>query len=104
VREVAEHPPHDKEKDKEMGFAKFLAARRADWHSGASKGQKDAPETPHVGLGEGVEVQRDGYGEWTSIKLRDNGEGAGIAQQEVAVSVDGLLNCAPSTNLNGNGG
>lgn len=103
VREVAENPHHDKEKDKEKGFAKFLAARRADWQSGASKGQKDMPEAPHVGLGEGVEVQRDGYGEWASIKLRDNGEGAGISRGEVAVSMEDLISREQTSWWNGTG-
>lgn len=37
-------------------------------------------------MGEGKEVERDGYGHWTRIKLNENGEGVGWADDGVDVS------------------
>lgn len=42
--------------------------------------------TIQPGLGEGKEVERDGYGHWTRIKLNENGEGVGWADDGVDVS------------------
>ncbi|OCF37103.1 hypothetical protein I316_01008 [Kwoniella heveanensis BCC8398] len=54
-------------KEKEGGFAKFLAAKRADW---SRKGkEEDKPEEPSPGIGEGKEVERDGGGGWDNIAV-----------------------------------
>lgn len=37
-------------------------------------------------MGEGKEVERDGYGHWTRIKLHENGEGVGWTDDGVDVS------------------
>ncbi|WVF68617.1 hypothetical protein IAT40_003387 [Kwoniella sp. CBS 6097] len=61
-------------KEKEGGFAKFLAAKRADW---SRKGkEEDKPEDPSPGVGEGKEVERDGGGGWEGIEIVDR-EGLG---------------------------
>lgn len=61
--------------EKEHSFAKFLA-RRTDWSKKKDEEHGIQP-TIHPGLGEGKEVERDGYGHWTRIKLHENGEGVG---------------------------
>ncbi|KIR99396.1 hypothetical protein L804_03024 [Cryptococcus deuterogattii 2001/935-1] len=61
--------------EKEHSFARFLA-RRTDW---SKKKDEEHGSQPIInpGLGEGKEVERDGYGHWTRIKLKENGEGVG---------------------------
>jgi len=70
----------------EKGFAKFLAARRADW-GGKGQAKDDAHDGSQPAIGEAVEVERDGYGEWKSIRMMDNGEGLGVADDAVHVSL-----------------
>jgi hypothetical protein len=66
-------------KEKETTFAKFLAARRPQ------NAQKEAVEEKAAGIGEGREVERDGYGEWSAVKVSSNGDGIGIGQETVDV-------------------
>jgi hypothetical protein len=68
----------------EKGFAKFLAAKRADWQG--HKGHKDVAETVRAGVGEGWEVQRDGYGEWRRLVIDDE-RGAGLSPTSVDVGL-----------------
>ncbi|WWD04165.1 hypothetical protein V865_002231 [Kwoniella europaea PYCC6329] len=73
------HPKEDK--DKEKGFAKFLARR--DW---GRKGKEDEkPEEPSPGIGEGQEVERDGGGNWDRIVIGGKGEGVGWKDGSVDV-------------------
>ncbi|EIW71713.1 hypothetical protein TREMEDRAFT_27484 [Tremella mesenterica DSM 1558] len=66
------------EQQKERRFARFLAVKKMDWpiKSGV-KEQKE--EQRSVELGEGCEVERDGYGHWKKLILHVNGEGLGIS-------------------------
>jgi hypothetical protein len=66
-------------REKERGFAKFLAGRR-------NKGVEEKEKEDKVGLGEGKEVERDGGGLWSKIKLEPNGAGLGMARDAVDVS------------------
>lgn len=70
--------------EKEHSFARFLA-RRTDW---SKKKDEEHGSQPIInpGLGEGKEVERDGYGHWTRIKLKENGEGVGWTDDGVDVS------------------
>lgn len=69
----------EEHKEKEGGFAKFLAGRRL-------QGQpKEAVEEIKAGLGEATEVERDGYGDWTSIQVSGE-DGLGIGDGTVNVS------------------
>lgn len=72
--------PHEKE----HSFARFLA-RRTDWSKKKDEEHGDQPII-HPALGEGKEVERDGYGHWTRIKLHENGEGVGWADDGIDVS------------------
>ncbi|WVQ79391.1 hypothetical protein IAT38_001488 [Cryptococcus sp. DSM 104549] len=65
----------------EKGFAKFLAARRADWSRKGKEDEKVEEVVP--GLGEGSEVERDGYGHWKRIVLDVTGEGVGWGDDSV---------------------
>jgi hypothetical protein len=65
-------------KDKDRGFAKFLAVRR-------NKGPEEKEKEDKVGIGEGKEVERDGGGSWRMIKVGEGGEGVGIALSTVDV-------------------
>ena len=68
----------------EKGFAKFLAARRADW---GGKVPKDSNmEGPSAGIGEGVEVERHGRGVWNWIVFIEDGNGYGVADNAMDVS------------------
>lgn len=82
IRDAAAEPVHPKA---EKGFAKFLAARRADW-GGKSHMKGNMSGDAQLGIGEGVEVERDGYGAWKTIKLKENGDGVGLAEGCVDVS------------------
>ncbi len=68
----------------EKGFAKFLAARRVDW-SGKRQNIDGGSDESQIGIGEGVEVERDGYGAWNFIRMNENGEGVGVAEDAVDV-------------------
>ena len=65
-------------KERETGFAKFLASRKAQ--------PKEEVEEVKAGIEEGIEVERDGYGDWTSIVMVSEGDGMGIGNQSVDVS------------------
>lgn len=39
-----------------------------------------------MGIGAGIEVERDGYGEWSGVRWNDNGEGVGWTDDAVDVS------------------
>ncbi|RXK36360.1 hypothetical protein M231_06397 [Tremella mesenterica] len=66
------------EQQKERGFARFLAVKKMDWQiKSGVKEQKE--EQRSVELGEGCEVERDGYGHWKKLILHVNGEGLGIS-------------------------
>ncbi|OXG25397.1 hypothetical protein C367_03219 [Cryptococcus neoformans Ze90-1] len=67
--------------EKEHSFARFLA-RRTEWSKKKDEEHGDQPII-QPGLGEGKEVERDGYGHWTRIKLNENGEGVGWADDGV---------------------
>ncbi|WVR08230.1 hypothetical protein IAU60_005277 [Kwoniella sp. DSM 27419] len=71
---------HSRDKDGEKGFAKFLAARRADWVRKPKEEGKS--EAPAPGIGEGKEVERDGGGGWGRFKIAA-GEGAGWSHETV---------------------
>ena len=68
----------------EKGFAKFLAAKKADW-----RGERKTEEAPvsqaGVELGPGTEVERNGGGGWRRSELDDNGEGLGLVDDAVEV-------------------
>jgi hypothetical protein len=66
-------------KEKERGFAKFLAARR-------NKGVEEVVKEDKAGLGEGKEVERDGGGVWMEIWIGKDGTGIGVMEQGVEVS------------------
>jgi len=68
---------NEESKEKETGFAKFLAARRAQTP------QREVSDETKAGIGEGIEVVRDGYGEWKSVKMSASGEGIGIGAEAV---------------------
>lgn len=70
---------HEESKEKETGFAKFLAARRAP------NAQKEAAEDQKAGLGEGKEVERDGYGAWNAVKMSESGDGVGVGHESIDV-------------------
>ncbi|WWD20135.1 hypothetical protein CI109_104611 [Kwoniella shandongensis] len=65
----------------EKGFAKYLAVKRADW--GRKGKDEDKVEEVIPGIGEGKEVERDGYGNWKRIKLCADGDGVGWADDAV---------------------
>lgn len=82
----------------ETSLAKFLATRRT------SKKTETVSEFPiAVGVAEGVEVQRDGGGHWTCIRLHDNGQGIGIGGDHAEVfDFDGAkLNVRGSITVEG---
>jgi len=68
---------NEESKEKETGFAKFLAARRAQTP------QREVSDETKAGVGEGIEVVRDGYGEWKSVKMSASGEGIGIGAEAI---------------------
>ena len=78
IREAIAQPTPEK------GFAKFLAARRP---RGPPK--EDGGDASQIGIGEGKEVERDGYGAWTSFRMLSTGDGVGVAEDAVDVSEDG---------------
>ncbi|WWC92997.1 uncharacterized protein L201_007961 [Kwoniella dendrophila CBS 6074] len=85
LKESASTPllEHSKEeKEKEKGFAKFLARR--DWVSKKAK-EEDKPEELSPGIGEGKEVERDGGGGWTNILVHENGEAVGWKDDAVDI-------------------
>lgn len=67
---------------KDKGFAKFLASRRADRQEPKLK---DDVHTATIGIGEGVEVVRNGYGAWRKMVFGEHGEGLGLADDAVDV-------------------
>lgn len=71
----------------EKGFAKFLAAKKADWRG---ERKVDEPATPSAGieLGPGREVERDGGGLWSRFDLLENGEGLGLVDDAVEVGTE----------------
>jgi hypothetical protein len=71
--------PSPGEKDKEKRFTKFLAKRPPNQK--AEQVDKSLP-----GIGEGVEVERNGYAPWTRVVLQPSGAGAGISRDSVDVS------------------
>ena len=73
----------DKPKHAETGFAKFLASRRPH---GEAKSEK-VPETIPAGLGESKEVERDGYGAWSIIRMNADGMGVGVGDGAIDVSL-----------------
>lgn len=68
----------------EKGFAKFLAAKKADWR-GERKAEETQVSQTGVELGPGTEVERNGGGGWRRFELRDNGEGMGLVDDAVEV-------------------
>ena len=70
----------DEHKEKEGGFAKFLAARRPQGPP------REVLEETKAGLGEASEVERDGYGDWTSVRI-SGGDGLGIDADSIHVRV-----------------
>lgn len=66
-------------------FAKFLAAKKADWRGG--KPEKAGPiDDNSVQLGEGREIERDGGGSWDRMLLLSNGDGVGFVEDAIDVS------------------
>ena len=63
--------------DKETGFAKFLAHRRP--------ATKEEIISHKAAIGEGKEVERDGYVDWSTVRLDDSGNGLGIRENAVDV-------------------
>lgn len=72
-------------KDKETGFAKFLAARRPQ---GAPK--EGLEEERKAGIGEGAEVERDGYRQWIRVSVEPDGKGFGYSGNTVDVGIADL--------------
>jgi hypothetical protein len=68
----------------EAGLGRFLAARRGD--SKRSKSPGDPKDL--YGLGEGVEMQRDGYLDWRKVFMKE-GTGEGVGVREDAIDVSG---------------
>lgn len=66
-------------------FAKFLAAKKADWRGDKIQVEGEEP-VDSIRLGEGREVERNGGGSWDRIVLEANGSGVGIAGDAVDVS------------------
>ncbi|ORY34903.1 hypothetical protein BCR39DRAFT_515490 [Naematelia encephala] len=77
----------DGDGSKETGFAKFLAARRADWHGAQDKDRDSMKSDQSVGIGEGIEVERDGHGGWTRIQVANGGEGVGLSDDAIDLFV-----------------
>lgn len=73
-------------------FAKFLAAKRADWRGNKPEETDDRVAHDPIQLGEAREVERDGGGSWDRIVLRPNGDGVGIVNDAVDVSFPRWLN------------
>ncbi|ORX37934.1 hypothetical protein BD324DRAFT_623874 [Kockovaella imperatae] len=70
----------------DRGLSGLLGRRKAPKVSSA-KAQDDAP----LSIGEGKEVERDGFGEWVGIKMSSDGEGLGWTDDAVDVfTCDGL--------------
>jgi hypothetical protein len=68
----------------QKGFAKFLAAKKADWR-GDRKPDEATAATPKIELGEGKEVERDGGGRWRHFVLLASGLGVGLVDDAVEV-------------------
>jgi hypothetical protein len=86
------HTSHPESKA-EKGFAKFLAARRADWQGGAGQvEEREEQADVRLGIGEGVEVERDGYGCWKAIVVKGK-DGLGVGDDTVDVSRSCLDGC-----------
>jgi hypothetical protein len=79
LRDAQAHTPSE-----EKGFAKFLAAKKADW-----RGERKVDEAPTsqagLELGPGKEVERNGGGRWRHFELHENGEGLGVVDDAVEV-------------------
>ena len=65
----------------DKGFAKFLAVRR-----GQPPVHVDLDEGIKAGIDEGKEVERDGYGDWTLVRVDEDGNGIGVSADAVDVS------------------
>ena len=79
LRDTAQEQP------KEKGFAKLLAvARKADWQ-GKPSGKEEEEGRKAIELGEGKEVERDGYGHWTKFIIRNDGQGLGLSSDAIHV-------------------
>lgn len=78
---------HDQSSSDQKGFAKFLAAKKADWRG--ERKIEDVP-TPQAGveLGPGTEVERTGGGRWTHFEIHENGEGVGLVDDAIEVRAD----------------
>jgi hypothetical protein len=79
----------------EKGFAKYLAAKKADW-----RGERKAEDVPvsqaWVELGPGSEVERNGGGGWRRFEIHDNGEALGLVDD--AVEVGSLFSVPPEAD------
>jgi hypothetical protein len=70
----------DATREKETGFAKFLASKRPQPQPRNSDVESKA------GVGEGKEVERDGYCDWTHVLVQLDGHGLGHNDESIDVS------------------
>jgi hypothetical protein len=80
LREASENPATE-----QQGFAKFLAAKKADWR-GDKKPNEEVAQLPRVQLGPGKEVPREGSTPWRRLILDSEGSGVGLIDDAVEVS------------------
>lgn len=77
---------------RDSSLARFLAGKKGD--ADAKRGDADAESGEGVSLGGGKELERDGYRDWTVVKLGPGGLGAGVADGSMDVSRHlGLVLC-----------
>lgn len=75
-------------------FAKFLAAKKADWRGDKTTIQE--PEEPELlRVKEGREVKRDGGHSWNRVLLSAKGRGFGIVEDAVDVSLSFVCQADP---------
>lgn len=79
LRDATESNPTE-----QQGFAKFLAAKKADWR-GEKKAAEVVPEQARVQLGPGKEVVRDGAGHWRKVILHRDAMGIGLVDDAIEV-------------------
>ena len=80
--EAAERPSR---LEADHGLGRLLGRRLRSGSKGTT--EPEGNSTENLQLGEGREVERDGYGEWTQVVLKSDGEGAGVSDEAVDVSL-----------------
>ncbi|ODO06895.1 hypothetical protein I350_04255 [Cryptococcus amylolentus CBS 6273] len=82
------HHPSPDTSEKEKSIHNFLSLPNGPhWPSRKKEPEKAEEALPAAGLGEGREVERDGYGHWERMVLGEGGEGEGAGWSEYGVDV-----------------